>query len=378
MEKGGHIMTLLARGHEYTMTAEFRNPAAGPLTDVTGLEFSVYSMTTGLLAFGPETSGFTHPATGLYGYVWDVPASLPTGPYAVRWDGSDGADSLQYAELVTITNATEFQSGPCEDWEPIWCEALPAGSESVTGNAVTMATEVLWQAAGQRFGLCMVTLRPCREDCASGRTGFNDWWPGVGSTLNGSGGGPRPWWYNGTWFNVCSSGCDSCSCTTLDTALLPAPTRDVVQVMLDGEIMDPSLYRVDENRKLVRLDGGLWPLCQDLSKDDTQPGTWSVTITVGEDVPLLAQRALGQLAMVFVKECLGEDCLLPWDVTSISRQGVNITFGGAGNVRDIIGQLGLRFVDLFLATYNPNKLQHRGKTYDVDRNPRPWRRVDTS
>lgn len=373
-------MTLVPRGQSVTLVAEFHDPPTGPLADVVNLTLSVVSLTTGATVLGPVSTGFIHPATGIYSYVWDVPSTLATGEYAVVWDAEDSdGDPVQYAQVVTITAANGFESGPCETWEPVWCGPLPTGSEGVTGTAVEMATEVLWQAAGQRFGLCAVTIRPCRADCAAGWTGFSEWWPGAGGSSGAGGGGPRPWWFNGTWYNVCSIGCgDTCSCTLLDTALLPAPTRDVLQVMLDGEIMDPSLYRVDENRKLVRLDGQLWPLCQDMAKGDDQPGTWSVTITVGEDTSLLAKRALGQLAMEFVKDCLGEDCAIPWEVSSISRQGVNMTFGGLDDNKEILGQMGLRFVDLFIATYNPSRLQQRGKVYDVDHNPRPWRRVDTA
>ncbi len=380
MEEGEHVVTLLPRGHEVTLVAEFHDPPTGPLADVLNLSFSVVSLTTGLTVFGPITTGFVHPATGVYAYTWNIPDTIATGEYVAVWDAEDsGGDPVQDAQTLTLTAGTGFSSGPCENWEPVWCGPLPTGSESVTGTAVSMATEVLWQAAGQRFGLCAVTIRPCRDDCATGWTGFNDWWPGAGNAGGAGGGGPRPWWFNGTWYNICSVGCgDTCSCTHLDTALLPVPTRDVVQVKLDGEIMSPDLYRVDENRKLVRLDGGLWPLCQDLSQGDDQAGTWSVTVTVGEDVPLIAERALGQLAMEFVKDCMGDDCAIPWETSSISRQGVNLTFGGTDDNRNILGSMGLRFVDLFLATYNPQKLQRRAKVYDVDRTPNPWRRVDTS
>jgi hypothetical protein len=164
----------------------------------------------------------------------------------------------------------------------------------------------------------------------------------------------------------------------IDTALLPAPTREVVRVMLDGVVMDPTTYRVDENRKLVRTDGQLWPMCQDMAAADDQPGTWSVTLTVGEDVPTLGRRAMGQLAAELARDCAGEDCSLsPYEVTSISRQGVNLSFGSPNEVAPAIGQMGLRWVSLFVNTYNPNGLKRRGKVYDVDRNPSPWRRVDT-
>lgn len=373
-------MTTITRGLTVTLISEFHAYPGGPAVDVINLSMQVVHVSSSTVVFGPVTTGFVHPAVGLYAYDWDIPGNLLVGDYVVVWDATDALlVPVQASELIEVTTATSFTSGPCEIWEPIWCGPLPTGSEAVTGDAIEMATEILWQAAGQRFGLCQVTIRPCRNDCAGGWLGFNDWWPGVGGTVTASGGGPRPWWVNGTWYNVCSAGCgDSCSCTLIDEALLPAPTREVVQVKLNGEVMDPTLYRVDENRKLVRLDGQLWPLCQDMAATDDEPGTWSVTITVGEDIPLLARRALGELAMEFVKECLGEDCAIPFEISSLSRQGVNMTFGNSGDSNNIIAQMGLRMVDLFIATYNPYKLQHRAKTYDVDHNPRPWRRVDTS
>jgi hypothetical protein len=282
--------------------------------------------------------------------------------------------------LVRVSGAkTPFFSGPCEIWDPIWCGELSTAAMSVTGDAVTMATEVLWQLSGQRFGLCEVTLRPCRNDCAEGYGTFDQWWPGVGGSFR-SGGGPRPWWFNGVWANVCGGCGGSCSCTLLDEALLPAPTREVVEVRLDGIVMDPSLYRVDENRKLVRTDGQLWPMCQDMALDDSQPGTWSVTITVGEDVPALARRAVGELAAEFAKDCAGEECQVPYDVTSLNRQGISLSFGNPNveKIDPLIRLLGLRMVRLFLATYNPGNLRHRGKAYDVSRMPRPWKRTNTS
>lgn len=295
------------------------------------------------------------------------------------------AEEMDTASAVTARSSgvgNGFNSvGPCnplDSWEPIWCEELSPAAAAVTGDAVQMAADVLWILSGQRFGLCTVTLRPCREDCSSDWLGWNDWWPGVGGQVRSStGGGPRPWWYNGVWYNICGGCTGTCSCTLVDVAYLPAPTRTVVEVKLDGNVMDPSLYRVDENRKLVRLDGELWPMCQNMGAPDDRPGTWSVTITVGEDVPLLARRAVGQLAAELAKDCAGEACMLPYEITSLSRQGVNLSFGSPNEVDPVIGQLNLQWVSLFINTYNPNKLAHRAKTYDVDRNPRPWSRVDT-
>lgn len=281
---------------------------------------------------------------------------------------------------VRVAGATNpFYSGPCSDWEPLWCEPLSTEAMAVTGDAVSMATEVLWSLSGQRFGLCEVTLRPCREDCSQDVGSWVDWWSQAGYS-GISGGGPRPWWWDGVWANVCGGCTSGCSCTFLDTAILPAPTREVLEVRLDGLVMNPSAYRVDENRKLIRTDGGRWPTCQRMDLSDDEPGTWSVRISVGEDVPMLARRAVAQLAAEFARDCAGEECTVPYNVTSLARQGVTLQFGDPRNetVDPLVRLLGLRMVRLFLATYNPEKLMRRGKTYDVDKNPRPWRRVNTS
>lgn len=282
--------------------------------------------------------------------------------------------------LVRLASgSTPFSSGPCSIWEPIWCGELSTAATAATGDAVILATEVLWQLSGQRFGLCEVTLRPCRDSCADGFGTWNDWWTGVGMSPF-LGGGPRPWWSNGVWYNVCGGCSGGCSCTSLEQALLPAPTREVVDVRLDGVVLNPDQYRVDENRFLVRTDGGVWPMCQDMSMPDDAPGTWSVTLTVGEDVPILARRAMADLAAEFAKDCAGEECQVPYDVTSLTRQGLSLGYGNpnAERVDPLIRMLGLRMVRLFLATYNPNRLQRRGKAYDVNAMPNPWKRVNTS
>jgi hypothetical protein len=273
-----------------------------------------------------------------------------------------------------------FLSGPCADWEPLWCGTLSTAAMAATGEAVTMATDVLWHLSGQRFGVCEVIIRPCRAQCAEGYGTLDDWWAGIGAVSYLGSGGPRPWWADGVWYNVCGGCTSGCSCTELSEAILPAPTRDVVEVRLDGIVLNPSTYRVDENRRLVRTDGGVWPMCQRMDLSDDQPGTWSVTLTVGESVPTLARRALGDLAAEFAKDCAGENCVVPYDVTSLTRQGITLDFGNpnAEHVDSMVRLLGLRMVRLFLATYNPMKLQQRGKVYDVSAMPRPWKRVNTS
>lgn len=252
--------------------------------------------------------------------------------------------------------------GPCEPWEVMWPCTVDCSSPEITGMAVEVATEVVWALSGRQFGLCTVTLRPCRAECGDYP------WPSDGMNWNQWGGG----WINptlvaGQWFNVVCGRCTTgCSCSSISEIVLPAPVHDVVQVKVDGVVVSGSGYRLDDNRNLVRL-GADWPLCNDLSLDDTQPGTWSVTARYGLEVPAGGTWAVGELACELVKAmCGGEDCRLPRNVTQLIRQGATLQFP---DIKELLvsGLTGLYLVDQFIAVWNPNGLKRRSGTYSVDR-----------
>jgi hypothetical protein len=262
--------------------------------------------------------------------------------------------------------------GPCEAWSPAWICDVSCESPVVTAEAAAVATEIVWALSGRQFGLCQVTLRPCRQDCAS----FP--WP-ADSALSW-----LPWpgtqWISpalvaGQWFNVICGRCvGGCSCTALSEILLPAPVHRIVQVKVDGSPLVTGAYRLDDARRLVRTDGGEWPRCNDLNLADTQPNTWSVTLEYGRDVPESGRWAVGELACQLIRARTGEDCMLPPNVTQLIRQGVTIQFP---NVIDLLrdNMTSLYLVNLFIATYNPSRLRRRSGTYAVD--VEPARRVST-
>lgn len=264
-----------------------------------------------------------------------------------------------------------LDSGPCQNWDPI-CEAWPADAEAVTGAAVQAATEVLWNRTRRRFGLCEVALRPCRRDCFTS-------WPWVAPLWNdaSSWGWPFPALIGGLWFNLgcgsCSSG--NCSCAVLHEVVLPSPVANVTEVKVDGVVLDPSAYRVDDYRLLVRTDGEAWPRCNNLNLADTETGTWSVTAEYGEVVPTLGQLAVGELAAEIAKSCVGAgDCALPKKtVRQVTRQGVTKVFFDAESSFSN-NRVGLYYCDLFLSTYNPGG-GHVATIFNID-GPRA-RRVGT-
>jgi hypothetical protein len=249
---------------------------------------------------------------------------------------------------------------PCEPWDPIICVPLPAGaSATVTGAALEAATEILWARSGRQFGTCEITLRPCRRTCDGDWPWFDNWWD-VG------GGGPRPLLYQGAWFNIVCGGCpNGCSCSVVEETVLPAPVHSVTEVKLNGSVMVTGSYRVDNHRLLVRTDGGVWPICQDMAAPDTADNTWSVRTLYGNEVPASGRFAVGELMAEIAKACVGAACAIPGNATQVSRQGVTIDMA---KIADLLekGLLGLPMSDRFITTFNPKRLLSKPRVYDVD------------
>lgn len=251
--------------------------------------------------------------------------------------------------------------GPCDTWPIEWICDISTASPVITGIAVSTATEVLWALTGMRFGLCNVTLRPCARSCDTG-TFTNDFGPPWTA-----GSWPRPALIGGLWFNLTCGGCaGQCSCSEVSEFVLPAPVHEIIEIKIDGTPMVSGAYRLDNNRIVVRTDGGVWPRCNDLNLDDTEVGTWSVTATYGEVVPEGAKLAMGALACEIIRAASGGDCKLPAGLQQLVRQGVTISYPDVGELFRQ-GRTGLYLVDMFLAAWNPYGLRQRSRVYSVDR-----------
>lgn len=230
---------------------------------------------------------------------------------------------------------------PCDDY------SFPAG---VLDDMLAVASDLLFEWSGRRFpGSCADTVRPCTRATATGTPHF--WGDQDGTTDRG--------------LVVC--GCQRgrrCGCTTLDEITLGGyPVTSITEVKIDGAVLDPARYRVDDFRWLVRLpdaDGTNpgWPCCQNLALDPDQPDTFEVTFTYGTPPPragVSAAAALGcELALACQPETIGK-CRLPRKVTQVVRQGVTIQLIDPSRLfqRDERGHLvvGLTEVDAFLSAY---------------------------
>lgn len=254
-----------------------------------------------------------------------------------------------------------YRPGPCHNYEYVTFCPIPIEAAAVSGYALGAASEIVYYASGQRFDSCQVTIRPCRKEC------YGDAWPRLAGGWWEYGSGPYPALINGLWYNIACGTCGtSCSCSIVSETILPGPVQEISQVTVDGEVLvEGTDYRLDDYRKLVRLGGVLWPLCNDLNKGITEVGTWSVTAIYGEPLPNLGKLAVGQLFCNILADLLNEDCALPANVIDITRQGLSFSFQ---DVQDLVdsGFTGLKYVDAFIQRYNPNKLMARARLYDVD------------
>jgi hypothetical protein len=355
-------MQTLYRGTTQPLTALFYASPNVPV-DVTSLELTVTSLFDGSTAL-QVTTPFLHPATGTYVYTWDVPANQGIAQYLVVWTGLVGAESIEATETIQVITSTDASNAPCAPYPyTVLCEIPTGASVEVTGVALQAATDFLYLATAQRFEYCQVTLRPCRDECypnTSGNLffGYPQWW---GSQW------PYPMKIGANWVNLACGYCvDGCSCATISQVTLPGPVREIVQVLVDGEVLLPGVdYRLDNYRSLVRLGGAQWPACNNYNLADTEVGTWSVTAIYGEELPALGKIAMGQLFCVWLSGLLGEDCEIPANVIDLTRQGVTMSFNDINEVLEL-GLTGLSFVDRFITTYNPNKLQARPQIYDLD------------
>ena len=322
----------------------------------------------GNIVTGPTTTNITEDIVSgspIGIYTWNAPAApAPLGQYTIVWspDGTwDAETNSTPDELVVVAIGSSgtlpplpvpedggLAVGPCSAWTTSLAIAQCTGevNSNVFDDPIHAASELLYELSGRLFsGICQRTVRPCGNvvDC-----GFQILSRGhiVGWSGTNWGGDARP-----------------CGCRALDRVLLSGyPVREVTEVKIDGVVVDPTTYRLDEHRWLTRVRDPLepdqvllWPSCQHLDLDDDEEGTFSVTYTYGQSPPMLGVLAATHLAHEMYRACSGGECALPTGVTRINRQGIVIERLAFATwaFRDGRWSTGIPLVDAFLSGYNP-------------------------
>lgn len=208
--------------------------------------------------------------------------------------------------------------------------------------AENLAVQVLWALSGRQYGVCPVIARPCPQG-----------YPYPYGYLIG---GPLVVWDGANWRNVlcgCGPTCDWRAPTVVHLgSRVGLPVREVLEVVIGGELIDPSEYRL-EGDLLYRI-AAPWPQ-QDLTRPLDEPGTWSVTFTRGTPPPLGTAKLVGQLAAEFLAACNGGKCRLPRRVQTVTRQGVTYQMVDPTDIYET-GRTGIPEIDLWLSSVNPHRL----------------------
>jgi len=136
------------------------------------------------------------------------------------------------------------------------------------------------------------------------------------------------------------------------------PIVSIDEVLIDGEVVPESSYRLDDYHRLVRTDGACWPACNDLILEATEPRTFQVSYTAGRLPPIELQMAAAELACEMKRACNGFDCRLPRNVTHVSRQGISMDITALEGA--VSGRVsGLAMVDSAVSQYNCSRARAR-------------------
>lgn len=291
-------------------------------------------------------------------------------------------------------------TGPCS-WPVLYADCVEGGLPPALADLTTearervesMAVEFLWNWTDRGYGVCDVVVRPCK----TAPRGSTFWGGAMGS-------GMRPLVHTGLivtddtvvlepdpgeylvddvpvtyqglpiW-SGCSCSGGQCGCgLSASVVRLPGPVVSVTEVQIDGEVVDPETYRVDNRTLLVRTDGNPWPTTQNMDAELGSGNTWAVSYQFGVEVPTGGQVAAGVLAAeMALALCNDGACKLPERVQTVTRQGVTVAM--LDNMEGIDkGRTGVWLVDSWVQSVMAPR--GRSAVYSPDI-PRPRHRVST-
>lgn len=341
---------MLEVGESTTLFAEFFD-ATGALADPTGITLTITApdgtVTTKTIA------DLIHASVGRYEWVLLVDQA---GIWTYRFDGTGAVTAGETAILQVFPIGTVAPTSPCEPWIcwgdlpcAIDLSGLPGGAGPNEAAVIDYVSEVMWRLSCEQYGICTITAWPLRE-CRCGH---------------------RSWGYRGGRYGR------ECRCGHYEFLLLGAePIVQVDDVTIDGVVLAPTSYRVDEFHRLVRTDGNIWPPCNRLELDGPGIDSWHVTWKYGVAVPPGGVLAAGLYACEVAKALIGEECELPPGTTSASRDGVTV------NIIDTAeavasGKTGVLLTDMWLETVCPGgPSKAMSGAMDLGR-ARNWLRVGT-
>lgn len=243
--------------------------------------------------------------------------------------------------------------------------AITAGTltAAAVDLACAQASDILFSLSGRQFqGVCERTFRPSARPI----TWTTADWARYFEQLTGN-------FYAASW-GTCMGGAHDLCRQPPQVDLGVSLLRAVNLVKIDGTVIPSTEYRIDEGRWLVRTRPNVnfqptarwgWPICQDLSLPDSEPGTFSVDAMYGMDPPSSGVAAAEALAAELARAHANIPNRLPTRLTSITRQGVTMAVVDPMQYLDK-GLTGVYEADVFIRAYNPDGQRRRPKVYSPD------------
>jgi len=255
---------------------------------------------------------------------------------------------------LTLAIAPSYGSPtPPEESEPwVLASELPTSvieaSEALDLDSICkVASEILFLLSGRKYGTRTETVRPHAGNRGCG-------WQHFGSNF-----AYQQWLQHEAYDEG------------PDWLKLKSPVQTVLEVKVDGTVLNADEYAVYDNAKLVRMRSSAgfserWPLYQRLDQLDTEVGTFSVNYQWGIQLPEGGKVAAKAFATQLAKYMNNDsDCALPDRVISVSRQGVTQTLMDPSQfVKE--ARTGLYVVDLWLGAVNPNGNRRRPSVLGPD------------
>jgi hypothetical protein len=240
-------------------------------------------------------------------------------------------------------------SGICDVWTtPEELEGCPADcdltqyTDEQVDQAIVYASNLLYRLSGRQWpGVCEDTVNPCL---------FVSCWPDGRVWLDGWTPPYVPYRTREGWRNAFCGGCCHLHCLTL-----PGPIVEIVEVVVDSVVLDPSAYRVRGWGSVCRTDGERWPVGTDPS-DDSFYFIWNRGVAVPDDGRLMASiLACARLPDIACNDdCTGDT----GGLESISADGVVRNFAdltnSSGPMAGAQGLTGIRIVDEWIRSVNPH------------------------
>lgn len=252
-----------------------------------------------------------------------------------------------YYSYVPGSDGTPDTPGPdaiCEWPFSSSCYQPPADADPIlVETAMNLTVSVLRSLTLYRVGGCPIVVRPCLASCCLPPGGGTIFQPNLD--------------VRGQWVNVCGCGPGrACNCRSRFSIALPPPVGRVIEVTIDGQVLDSAHYVVEDYRYLVRRDGQAWPVTQDTEAAVGEVGTFTVEYLNAYQPDAGAAWAASLLLRELMKACSGDACTLSPRVTSVARRGIS------SEIREAVlqdGRTGLPVVDAWVQTWNPNRLATR-------------------